>query len=80
MSEENQSKRDLFILSVCFRSFPAAFYLSNWAALLDVKKKKKKRYSFMSVFKQEARIHTLASVSCHPDKVDLIEFRGAVVI
>lgn len=34
----------------------------------------------MSVFKQEARSHTLASVSCHPGKVDLIEFRGAVVI
>lgn len=41
--------------------------------LLDVKKK---RYSFMSVFKQEAGIHTLASVNCQPDKVDLIEFRG----
>ena len=30
----------------------------------------------MSVFKQEAGIHTLASVNCQPDKVDLIEFRG----
>ena len=33
----------------------------------------------MSVFKQEAQIHMLASVNCHPEKVHLIEFRGAVV-